>query len=229
MPVQILAHRGYWKEKSKQNTLGSFRSALDQGVGLETDFRDYNGQLVISHDMPTADASLASHVFTALQDHPNFQKVVYALNIKSDGIQTLVKQFIDQFGLHENSFVFDMSGPSHFSFTKVLPAKNIGTRISDIENPPLFLKESKWIWVDQFEEFIFTADELKAFQSRDKILVFVSPELHKRDHNDLWDFIEANFECKGKLDPSPIYLCTDLVDEAKKRFNTSDNNPIECD
>lgn len=221
--IKLLAHRGYWKEKSEQNTLKSFRDALDRGAGLETDFRDYNGELVISHDMPTAESPLAVDLFAALQDHPNFYKVVYALNIKSDGIHPLMKEFIDQFKLHDNSFVFDMSGPSHFCFTKVLPAKNIGTRISDIENPPLLLEESKWVWVDQFENFIFTPEELKVFQEQGKLLAFVSPELHQRPHESFWAFIEKNF--KTDL----IYLCTDLVDDARSRFNGSNNNSIERD
>ena len=221
--IKLLAHRGYWKEKLEQNTLKSFRDALDQGAGLETDVRDYNGELVISHDMPTAESPLAVDLFAALQNHPNFHKVVYALNIKSDGIHALMKKFIDRFDLHENSFVFDMSGPSHFGFAKVLSHKNIGTRMSDIENPPLLLEKSQWIWVDQFRDFIFSPGQLKAFQEQGKILAFVSPELHQRPHESLWDFVEKNFKT------SLIYLCTDLVDEAKSRFNGNNNNRFERD
>jgi hypothetical protein len=173
--------------------------------------------------MPTASSPLAADIFEALQVHPNFLKVTYAINIKSDGTQSLVKQFIDQFNLHDNSFVFDMSGPSHLGFTKVIPSKNIGTRISDIEYPPLLLDKSQWIWVDQFEDFIFEPEELSAFQEQGKILAFVSSELHKRLHASLWDFIEEHFAT------SLIYLCTDLVDEAKSRFNSGNNNPIKCD
>ena len=50
--MQILSHRGLWKSKNEQNTKQSFEISLEKNFGIETDVRDYNGELVISHDMP---------------------------------------------------------------------------------------------------------------------------------------------------------------------------------
>jgi glycerophosphoryl diester phosphodiesterase len=36
--------------ESEQNTEAAFRRALENGFGIETDFRDCGGSLVVSHD-----------------------------------------------------------------------------------------------------------------------------------------------------------------------------------
>ena len=51
----ILAHRGYWSEKNQQNSFQSFKDALDKGFGIETDFRDHDGKIFVSHDCITQD------------------------------------------------------------------------------------------------------------------------------------------------------------------------------
>jgi glycerophosphoryl diester phosphodiesterase len=56
--MQILAHRGYWQNRKEQNTKEAFIRAFGMGSGVETDLRDCNGEVVISHDMPVSDASI---------------------------------------------------------------------------------------------------------------------------------------------------------------------------
>ncbi|HEC1569936.1 TPA: hypothetical protein R1X71_000931 [Campylobacter upsaliensis] len=41
--MQILAHRGFWREKNEQNTLASLAKAFEMGFGIETDLRDGGG------------------------------------------------------------------------------------------------------------------------------------------------------------------------------------------
>lgn len=38
--MQILAHRGFWREKKEQNSLASLAKAFEMGFGIETDLRD---------------------------------------------------------------------------------------------------------------------------------------------------------------------------------------------
>ena len=49
---QIIAHRGYWCCEKEQNSERAFRKALSGGYGIETDVRDLNGEIVISHAPP---------------------------------------------------------------------------------------------------------------------------------------------------------------------------------
>ena len=48
----ILAHRGVWGSKEEQNSRSAIKHALAGGFGIETDIRDHDGQVVLSHDVP---------------------------------------------------------------------------------------------------------------------------------------------------------------------------------
>lgn len=215
MSIALLAHRGLWKSKKEKNTLGAFWKALDQGCGIETDLRDFNQKLVISHDPASPKSVPVKKIFAKLSKHPSFKKVLFAFNIKADGLQEWVKTLIEEFGLQNNSFVFDMSAPSHYGYSFCLPRKNIGTRWSDFESPPFFLEKSDYIWVDQFETFKSDIKKIKTWQDQGKRICFVSSDLHHRDPELLWQWLERFF-LKSK---KPVWLCTDLVEVAKKRFN----------
>ncbi|MDL0110362.1 MULTISPECIES: hypothetical protein [Campylobacter] len=41
--IEILAHRGFWREKNEQNSLASLAKAFEMGFGIETDLRDGGG------------------------------------------------------------------------------------------------------------------------------------------------------------------------------------------
>lgn len=87
--------------------------ALDEGFGLETDIRDFAGQLVISHDMPEG---TPLHLDRLLQYYcaGGYTSTV-ALNIKADGLQTKLRQLLDQYSC-SRYFVFDMSVPDMLSY-----------------------------------------------------------------------------------------------------------------
>ena len=61
--MEIIAHRGFWRKKTDQNTIGAFKLALNNHFGIETDIRDQNGQLVISHDIPKTKSIRLSELF----------------------------------------------------------------------------------------------------------------------------------------------------------------------
>jgi len=217
MSISLLAHRGFWKIKKEKNTLEAFWKALDQGCGIETDLRDFNQKLVISHDPASPKSISAKRIFSKLSTHPSFRKVLFAFNIKADGLQEWVKALIEKFGLKNNSFIFDMSAPTHYGYSFYLPRKNIGTRWSDFESTPLFLEKSAYIWMDQFETFKNDIEKIKKWQNQSKRICFVSPELHHHDPEPLWQWLERFF----LKDKKTVWLCTDLVEMAKKRFNVS--------
>ena len=52
--MEIIAHRGFWISAEEKNTQTAFLRALENGFGIETDLRDFDGTLVISHDMANA-------------------------------------------------------------------------------------------------------------------------------------------------------------------------------
>ena len=49
--IKIISHRGYWTNLDEKNQKNAFKRSWDHGFGIETDIRDFNQNLVISHDM----------------------------------------------------------------------------------------------------------------------------------------------------------------------------------
>lgn len=54
--MEIISHRGYWKCKNEKNTKIAFNRSFNMGYGIETDIRDFRGELVISHDIATSES-----------------------------------------------------------------------------------------------------------------------------------------------------------------------------
>ena len=79
----ILAHRGWWQKESEKNTPAALVRALSAGFGIETDIRDLNGELVISHDPPVDSQTTANWLFNQYNKIKANGRI--ALNIKSDG------------------------------------------------------------------------------------------------------------------------------------------------
>ena len=78
----ILSHRGYWKDfQTESNKRVAFDRSFDLGFGTETDLRDINGNIVISHNMPNGDEM----TFEDLLQIMNGRNLPLALNIKADG------------------------------------------------------------------------------------------------------------------------------------------------
>ena len=89
--ANILAHRGLWELPLEANSLESIDRALKGGFGIETDIRDLDGKLVISHDPPSAGDAFDLKTLLELYRKSKASSRV-ALNIKSDGLCPLIQQ-----------------------------------------------------------------------------------------------------------------------------------------
>ncbi len=146
----ILSHRGCWKRPNEKNTEAAFVRSFALGFGTETDVRDANGRLVISHDPPALGANpLPFDAFCRLYKDHGGDALPLALNVKSDGLQTLLKAALE---MHEitNYFVFDMSVPDGLECLRHgLP---VFTRRSEYETQPSFYEKAAGVWMDCFHE-----------------------------------------------------------------------------
>lgn len=209
--MKIISHRGYWKSINEKNSKVAFERSFRLGFGTETDIRDFNGELVISHDIPDFNC-MQLKSFLELYITNNNTNLILALNIKSDGLQAKILEQIKAFGI-ENYFVFDMSIPDTINYFN----NNIlfFSRQSEYEKNPFFYENCSGIWLDSFEGNWFNKDVVLDHLNENKKVVIVSSELHKRDHKELWAFIKINkFHIKEN-----IILCTDIPEDAKKYFN----------
>ena len=81
--MKILCHRGYWKKEADKNTLAAIKDAFESGRGMESDIRDFDGKLVISHNPADKDSVLAEDVFRLMQACQD--RYCFAINRWSEG------------------------------------------------------------------------------------------------------------------------------------------------
>jgi len=104
----IISHRGFWREKEEKNSSTAFDRSFSLNFGTETDIRDFNGDLVISHDIANK-TCLTLTEFLKIYKSKN-TNLPLALNIKSDGLHKKLYNFLKAHSIL-NYFVFDMSIP----------------------------------------------------------------------------------------------------------------------
>ena len=207
--MKLISHRGFWSQHDEKNTIVALSRSFSFGFGTETDVRDCDGVLVISHDPPNANAL---HLKDLLDIHaacdPNLP---LALNIKSDGLQFLLKEAIASSKL-ENYFFFDMAIPDMLGYLRAgLP---FYTRHSDIEPEPILYEPAAGVWLDSFGPDWLTASVIEGHLRSGKSVCIVSPELHGRDHLAFWQQMSGWPIIKEKN----VILCTDYPQVAKEFF-----------
>ena len=207
--IKIIAHRGLWTRKEEKNSLIAFERALQNGFSVETDFRDFDGRLVVSHDIPDADALSAEVFFELCNQYPEVKS--HAINIKADGLQNLLGKYLRKWS-SERYFIFDMTIPEALIY---LNAKlNVFVRVSEFEEYNNLNHDIQGIWVDAFRSEWYEREFLETYLNAQKSIVIVSPELHGRDHRPLWSMIKSCYS-----DGMALMLCTDLPIEANNYFN----------
>jgi glycerophosphoryl diester phosphodiesterase len=200
--MTILAHRGLWRVESEKNTLSAIERAFASGYGIETDIRDYRGELVISHN--PADES-APKFDDLLRIHAQYGgDRVLALNIKADGLYLLLPE------LPQSAFLFDASVPEQYIYIK--RGYNIFTRASEFEPAPAFWEQSNGVWLDRFTDCDYIDKSIEKLLDSGKIVSVVSPELHKLEYSALWGRL---LQYKNR---DNLYLCTDKPNEAEVFF-----------
>lgn len=204
--IKIIAHRGYWKAESEKNTMIALERAVNAGFGFETDLRDYGGKLVISHNPPKGNEITVESVLGMYSQ--KCSNAPLALNIKADGLQAMAKELLDKYGI-DNYFFFDMSICDTLPY--ISQQLKIASRCSEFELEMPFYKDSTIVWVDFFADDSLGIAETERILRDGKAACVVSPELHGRDHSNIWS------QLKG-MDHSNLYLCTDYPEEADKYF-----------
>lgn len=203
--MDIISHRGYWIDSIEKNSLTAFTRSIYHGFGMETDLRDANSRLVISHDIPNGD-ELFIEDFASLN---GIQELPLALNIKSDGLAKLVKNLINKYNLNK-AFVFDMSIPD--TLMHLRENNPVFTRLSEFESTPCFYNESMGVWLDAFLSDWYSKSTIDKILDDGKKICIVSPELHKRDYGFIWDLL-LNYKQDDR-----VILCTDFPEKAKQFF-----------
>jgi hypothetical protein len=206
----ILSHRGYWKTDEEKNKEIAFRRSYNQGFGIETDIRDLSGELVISHNPPKGGELTLIRFLEIYKEYDH--SVPLALNIKADGLQSMLKVLLTKFSI-TNYFVFDMSVPDTLQYLKY--SFKIFSRQSEVEKEALFYKDSKGVWIDCFNYDWVRETTLKEHLANGKRICLVSPELHHRKHMPFWETLKS----MQIIESHNILICTDYPEQARSFFH----------
>jgi len=209
----ILAHRGLWTDPAAKNSRDALVAALDLGFGVETDFRDSEGLLWISHDPVTAEdgAIRAARFFEDCAGANREGRL--ALNIKADGLQQMICDAMEAARIPmESLFAFDMSIPDALGYIR--RGFPVYSRASEYESDQPFADVAHGVWVDNFTGgFSQVQKAIELLEAGHRVAV-VSPELHGRPHGALWQEILRN----GLHLYPEFELCTDFPIEASRTF-----------
>lgn len=206
--MEIIAHRGFWKDTSEKNTMTALKRAADSGIGTETDFRDYMEKLAVSHNVADVTSPMAEDFFKLYEG----TKCTLALNVKADGIQALLKELLQKYNI-QNYFCFDMSIPDTLGYIE--SGLKFFARISEYETVNSLHEKADGVWVDGFiDDDWITLQLIKEHREKGKRVCIVSSDLHSRDYQKLWDRLKV----KEILEDDEIILCTDYPDKAKEYF-----------
>ncbi len=191
--------------------MAAFERSFSLGFGTETDFRDSLNRLVIAHDLPGPSAEPADLCFECLAKHD--RRLPLAINIKSDGLQALLKASLDRYGI-SNYFLFDMSVPD--AIVSLRFGLRVYTRHSDVERVPAFYEQATGVWMDAFyDDSWLIPSAIEAHLSVGKKVCLVSPELHKRPYLEFWERLRSSRVCADDR----LTLCTDIPETAVSFFN----------
>lgn len=192
----IYAHRGLWEEPKDQNSSEAIRRAVLDGYSVETDLRDFLGEIVISHDPILIAPQLKLYHLMDLE-------ASFALNVKSDGLSSMLSDELLNWVNRTDSFFFDGSLPDLYIYQKALLP--VAFRISDFESTPS-LKPTSTVWIDGLQSDWWIGNRKLIAENKASKLVFVSPELHGRDPKLAWAFLREERN-QGNLH---VNICTDF-------------------
>lgn len=208
---RVIAHRGLWhsrnhRKASTPNSVESLIRAEKAGFGVESDFRDGKGSLVIAHNPDEVVEAPNAEEFLHFVE----QDSVIAANLKSTGVAEMFPEGVRKL---DGFFFFDMPFPEALLLND--SGESIALRVSEYESVPDHLIEPKWVWLDywQLENHL---DEATSFirNHESTRIVAVSPELHGLNPHATWKQISEEMKTNENL-----YICTDYPEEFLESFN----------
>ena len=213
----ILAHRAYRNgpDAARENTLVAVVDCLREGWGVEIDIRrGAQGGFYIAHD-PAPDRADAGGYCEAIRQHA---RAPIALNVKDLGYEADLLRLLDDHGIIDRVFLFDMEllerdrGRAAATFRALHPTVRIAARVSDRAEPieqALAISAADVTWVDEFDRLWITEADVQTLKTHGKTVYAISPELHgfsSRTMIERWEQFAA-WGVDG--------ICTDFADRAR--------------
>ena len=164
--------------KHRVNTINASKKVDFSYVnGVEIDIRFRNNSPVLIHDLPDNNASPCL-LFDFLASIPPTSLI---LNFKETGFELSLINEICNLGF--KPLLLDLPFPFFFQAHQAGFGKYLMWRVSEYERPDASLItsfESKWIWLDSFNDYWFNAELLLTYKQKGISICLVSNELQGR-------------------------------------------------
>ncbi len=157
------------------NSIANLKS-VNTKYGVELDIRTYNGNLILNHEPYEAGESFDQWIRFYNHD-------LLILNVKEEGLEDKIKLLLLKYDI-KNYFFLDQSFPFIIKKSKE-GEKKIAVRVSDYESIITAKNVSdlvSWVWLDTFNELLFTEEDYINLRKLNYKICLASPELHP--HND---------------------------------------------
>ena len=168
--------------------------------GCEIDLRDYDGEIVLTHDPLQGGETLREWI-------QGYQHNVCIFNVKCDGLEDRIMKIATEAGL-QNFFFLDCANPTLIKLAR-RGEKRLAVRFSEfepIENALAFAGRAEWVWVDCFTHLPLDAESHQRLKKHFKICL-VSPELQGHGRETIAAF-------KSQLKNMPIdAVCSDFCED----------------
>jgi glycerophosphoryl diester phosphodiesterase len=182
--MEILSHRGIGFGE-KENSLESFKKALDSGFGLEIDIRlGVNGKVVISHDPPAADTLTWENAWPVLSGAQH----TVAVHLKEQS-EAVWKPVCESIASKRNFFLFDPTTETAKAIKKAFKDAKLAFSVGEEHFAPtiylldevLTLPDCDYIWWDEWSVpgAVYNREQLDKIRAYGKKIYVISPELHK--------------------------------------------------
>lgn len=169
---------------------------------------------MVEHDLPDESALPISAFFDCFKEHRQAGKL--ALNIKGDGLASVLKEKLDELQITEY-FCFDMSVPDTLQY---LASKvTFYCRCSDLEPFVPLSRDRAGIWFDALMEGNADIEQAIEALKRGEESCLVSPELHGRPYVSVWKDWKNRLEKETENILTDLAVCTDFPDDFDAFFN----------
>jgi len=243
----IFSHRGLGFEK-RENSLDSFKTALQEGFSLEIDVqKTKDNKLVISHDtnlkrQTGIDKNITETNYEEIKGLiPAFEEVLelikdkeqlIAIHIKNElqgDIINLVVRKITESKLENKCFIFDVTtlGANHIKQTN--PKIKVGLSLGEKRyTGTIYLWEDikdnlemDVVWWDEWNSELYKKENVEKIKQLKKPNYVVSPELHKiHNHPKSSNLDSIKSVWKELIDFQVGGICTDHPKELREFLKT---------
>ncbi len=159
---------------------------VKKSFGVEVDIHAYGDRLVVHHNAFSDGVDLQTWLSVC-----GNRFVIF--NIKEEGIESRVRDMAIEAGITD-FFLLDLSFPALIKISRQGESR-VAIRVSEyesIDRALLLQSQIEWVWLDCFNGFPLTAEEVKKLNNSSLKVCVVSPELHGglRSENDVYQFKE---------------------------------------